>query len=474
MSPLRAPTRSLLPRLKAGRWVPTPASRSWARYQSFKPSSRLRHDESLTSNVPSNDGILTTLFGKDAPRAQSSGLAAASQSFSPQVDIKIDGKAKAFDTIFLRDSCKCSRCVDPSSTQKNFETAEIPGDIEGSVQIVPDVSGSEWALISWKNDIPDWPADHQTALPIDFLRQAVGKDSVVQPSLSIPLKRTLWDSATMTRDNKFIDYNEYMKSDGTLYEALKMLYTHGLVFLENVPDTIATDSSTSVASVVERIGSIRHTFYGRTWNVKSVPEAKNVAYTHVYLGLHMDLCYMDNTPHLQFLHSMRARAPGGESMFSDSFLAAETMRRETPELFDALRTFGVTYNYFNAGEAYRQVRPTVVLEDQNDPNSAIQWLNWSPPFQGPIAQDIGLQDGGKALRLYHAAAQRFSKLVNSPENVFELRMKEGQCVIFDNRRALHARRAFEADKGERWLKGAYMDRDAYQSKLMVLGEAHGW
>jgi len=272
----------------------------------------------------------------------------------------------------------------------------------------------------------------------------------------------------MRRDNIYVDYEYYLKSDEVLFQTLQMLNTHGLVFIRNVPDTIDTDSSKSVVSIAERIGTMRDTFYGRTWDVRSVVNAKNVAYTHQFLGLHMDLCYMDNSPHLQFLHCMRARSPGGESLFSDSIYAAEVMRRRRPELFDALRTFGVTYHYYNAGQAYRQVRPTVELENQDDPRSPIRLVNWSPPFQGPFAHDIGTEQAAKALRTYHAAAQMFDGIVSAPENLFELRMEEGVCVIFDNRRVLHARRAFDASKGERWLKGAYMDRDVYASKLNVL------
>ena len=49
-------------------------------------------------------------------------------------------------------------------------------------------------------------------------------------------------------------------------------------------------------------------------------------------------------------------------------------------------------------------------------------------------------------------------------------MKPGECVLFDNRRVLHARKAFEvADAGkERWLRGAYLDKDPFVSKLRVL------
>ncbi|KAF2427592.1 Clavaminate synthase-like protein [Tothia fuscella] len=394
-------------------------------------------------------------------------------SFHQQVEVELDGKTATFDSIFLRDSCKCPVCVNPSSTQKTFQTADIPASIEGSCQVTSELDEMDLALINWKNDISGYPEGHQTALPLDFLRESLRLENNHQTRQHIIPQRAFWESKMMNRDIAFLDYDSYMKSEKTLYQALKLIYTHGLVFIKNVPDTTAGDNAQSVTSVVERIGSLRETFYGRTWDVKSVPNAKNVAYTNVYLGLHMDLCYMDNTPHLQFLHSMRARAPGGESMFSDSFYAAEKMRQEAPELFEALRTFDVTYHYFNDGMAYRQIRPTVELVDMGDPTSPIKLINWSPPFQGPFTHDIGTKDGGKALKVYHAAAQMFDQLTNDTANMYEYRMNEGDCVIFDNRRVLHARRAFEAAKGERWLKGAYMDRDVYASKLAVLGEMYG-
>ena len=48
----------------------------------------------------------------------------------------------------------------------------------------------------------------------------------------------------------------------------------------------------------------------------------------------------------------------------------------------------------------------------------------------------------------------------------------GECVLFDNRRVLHARKAFDVgDMGkERWLRGAYVDRDPYESKMRLLQE----
>lgn len=56
------------------------------------------------------------------------------------------------------------------------------------------------------------------------------------------------------------------------------------------------------------------------------------------------------------------------------------------------------------------------------------------------------------------------------EAVFEQKLEAGTAVIFDNRRIVHARREFENRGGERWLRGAYVDTDAFRSRLRVLME----
>ena len=58
---------------------------------------------------------------------------------------------------------------------------------------------------------------------------------------------------------------------------------------------------------------------------------------------------------------------------------------------------------------------------------------------------------------------------------YRVQMQPGDCVVFDNRRVLHARTSFEFNdyepkEGEergRWLKGAYMDGDEVWSQWRV-------
>jgi len=246
-----------------------------------------------------------------------------------------------------------------------------------------------------------------------------------------------------------------------LYDGLKQLQLYGLVFLRNVPD-----SEKAIEDIGGRIGPLKNTFYGLTWDVKSVPQAKNVAYTHQYLGLHMDLLYTDSPPALQLLHCLKNSCEGGTSLFCDSYQAAVQLREDNINAFDRLLLQKTRFVYDNAGENYAKKRYVV----QVGKNKEIVSINWSPPFQGPFIIPGGSLDskGASRFRSYARALKELAARIEAPENIYEYRLKEGECVIFNNRRVLHARTAFDISSGERWLKGAYIDKDVWTSRHRVL------
>lgn len=83
------------------------------------------------------------------------------------------------------------------------------------------------------------------------------------------------------------------------------------------------------------------------------------------------------------------------------------------------------------------------------------------------------------LDLYQALAD-FESELNRPELCHEFLLREGDLVMFDNRRVLHARRAFrdrheqdsDVEEGEpsRWLKGLYLDGEVVWDKLVALNQ----
>ncbi|MCJ1404158.1 hypothetical protein MMC11_007383 [Xylographa trunciseda] len=279
-------------------------------------------------------------------------------------------------------------------------------------------------------------------------------------------------------------YREYLDSMKILHEALNHLHRYGIVFLNSIPP-----EGSAIEQIANRIGPLRNTFYGSTWDVRSVPSAKNVAYTSQNLGFHMDLLYMASPPGLQILHTMTASTRGGESLFSDGLNACYRISKEAPENLASLYNFQVTYKYKNDGHWYQQDRTTVRNPIEFDASGleipdvtrSEQELNWSPPFQGPLEKYVGMKDiskndkpdsGPSALRIYLKAAKVFKAFLEAEDAVFETKMEEGTGVIFDNRRILHARKAFNGD-AERWLRGAYVDKDPFKSRLRVMNERFG-
>jgi alpha-ketoglutarate-dependent taurine dioxygenase len=158
---------------------------------------------------------------------------------------------------------------------------------------------------------------------------------------------------------------------------------------------------------------------------------------------------------------------GGTSIFVDALHAASAMRTSDPESFDVLASRPVSFHYINDGHHLHYQHPTIELStfpSASHPPKPIAHINYSPPFQAPLPL-------ATPTALY-SDLSRFTRLLNDPENTYASTLKEGDAVIFDNRRVLHARTAFhdkraskaEENMGEgetnRWLKGCYLEADA--------------
>lgn len=380
--------------------------------------------------------------------------------------VEIPGR-KPYHPVFLRDSCTCPKCVDPSSRQKNFQTTDIPSNIKAkSIEVLPE---EKCVKIKWENDIPGFGAEHVSAFSDNFLNIHTNSFNLRQDRYETTKVR-LWNKESITKELEYVDFEEYMKDDKVLFRATRLLVTHGLLLVRGVPE-----SEKSVEDLAGRFGNIRDTFYGRTWDVKSVPQAKNVAYTHQFLGLHMDLLYMTNPPGFQFLHCLKNSCEGGNSLFADSFQAAYTISPHSRRTLSDPRN-AIAYHYRNAGEHYYFQHPLIEWtegtkdHENGTTKNAIKYINYSPPFQAPHIS-VG-DDQQNYFPGFLKALRAFAEKVENEENLFEYRLKEGECVIFNNRRVLHGRRQFDAAVGERWLKGTYVDTDVVMSRWRVLAEKY--
>ncbi|BGP02466.1 putative oxidoreductase AIM17 [Rhodotorula toruloides] len=388
--------------------------------------------------------------------------------------------------LFLRDASIHPDHVHPSSQQKLFRTTDVP--LEGKLvgYGVHDVPGHGECLVTeWSTPVRGVSAKSAklSVVPIDFLAGIMTGDAEhAERDGEVPAARP-WDKQQLEKTIQWTDYEAFKKDDQAFLQTLDSLIRDGIVFLRNVPTDAKEGHHTELRNLVERIGSLRRTWYGDLWDVKAIEGSLNIAYTNLDLGLHMDLTHFDNPPRYQFLHSLQnTHIRGGLSYFVDTYALASHLHTHSPSSFQTLCTEPVRFEYKNGPHHTKFVRPTFELRQGS--SQALHAVNYSPPFQGalPLERLANTKDGSgresddaERLADLHSALSEFATLCDDAGGKwrFEHQLEPGECVVFDNRRVLHARTAFEflegkEGEGGRWLKGAYMDGDEVLSRWRVL------
>jgi gamma-butyrobetaine dioxygenase len=225
----------------------------------------------------------------------------------------------------------------------------------------------------------------------------------------------------------------------------------GFALLTGVPAEPAM-----VCRVIALFGYVRETNYGRQFDVVSVENPANLAYTGLALGNHTDNPYRDPVPQLQLLHCLEAAAEGGESVVVDGFFAAERLRREHPEDFALLTRHTVPFRYVEPGVDLRAAAPLIELDTEGGVRTVRYNNRSAAPFDLP--EDI--------VAPYYRAYRRFARLLHDADAIVGFKLAPGDLFIVDNQRVLHGRRGFGA--GRRHLQGAYADKDGLLSTLRVL------
>ena len=187
---------------------------------------------------------------------------------SSTVEVEIDGEWCSFDTFFLRDMCPCPKCVDTSTRQKLFNTTDLPIDI---VPRAIKVKSKGVLEVIWNH-----PEEHPHVSHYDpevLLRYSTSKR---RRDFRFPAPIPVyWDGEMMKQNILRVDYESVLKDDETLHQLLMQIHLYGLAYFVNVP-SVNTDGK-ELIKLAERIGEVKQTFYGKAWDVKSVPESKNIA-----------------------------------------------------------------------------------------------------------------------------------------------------------------------------------------------------
>jgi len=346
-----------------------------------------------------------------------------------------DGRRSRFAAIWLLDNRPDGR--HGPEGQRLFDVAELPEE--------PAVAA---AALEGERVRVDFARGPSASFAVAWLR-----DHALDPASRAERRtsRQLWDKS-LAAQLPTARYAEVARGGRALAAWLGPVRDLGFALLTGVPVEPGM-----VCRVIELFGFVRETNYGRLFDVVSVEQPSNLAYTGLALGNHTDNPYRDPVPQLQLLHCLEAAAEGGESIVIDGFFAADRLRREDADAFALLTRHAVPFRYVETGKVDLRSRMPLIEIDGEGELQAVRYNNRSAaPFDLP--EEIMVP--------YYRAYRRFGRLLHDPQGMAGFKLAGGDLFIVDNQRVLHGRRGFNG--GRRHLQGAYADKDGLLSKLRVL------
>ena len=351
-----------------------------------------------------------------------------------------DGVISRYHACWLADNDPGPALTNPLTREREVDLDHLPADIA-----IKEVSLDEDSLhVAWTSG-----PDRSSFLP-GWLRANDYSNDRTQDN-DIPARVT-WNIHEIP-EPPTTDGADVLDNDDTLGAWLEDLQTYGLARLANVP----TEDG-MVAKVARRIGPVRESNFGFTYDVMIKSDPDSNAYTTLALDSHTDLATREYQPGLQFLHCLKNSTEGGQGTMVDGFRVAEDIRKNRPDYFQILSTWNWTFTNRAVDTDYRWNTPLFVLDKEGE----LSELRMTTFLRGPLA--LPFDQVEKAYEAYRFLIGEIKK--DRYRMVFDYR--PGDLVAYDNRRILHGRESFAGSVGERWLQGCYSEREELHSRLRIL------
>ncbi len=345
-----------------------------------------------------------------------------------------------FSYPWLRDHCHARESLHPDTLQRQVDTFTIPVDIAPARLEISD--GGRSLRIVWNHD------GTTSILPAEFLWD-IAENNGREPAPP----RHLWNRAALGEKFPTMSHADIMSSDQGLLRWLTLVEEFGFALATGVPPT-----NEATKALINRIGYVRESIFGGMWDFTANLAFKDTAYTSAAIGPHTDGTYSIDSPGYQMFHCLKFDGSGGDSTLVDGFKVADEIRRRDPAAFDVLSTVKVPAQYLGDGVHLRGEHPVIGV-DRNGDVVQIAYNNYDrAPFRLPTP----------LMSVFYRALTLFNRMINDPANEITMRLAPGTALLFDNWRTLHGRRAYN---GVRWLCGAYLNKEDFDSKLRVLRTA---
>jgi gamma-butyrobetaine dioxygenase len=352
----------------------------------------------------------------------------------------LDGTVSEFTSLWLRDNLREDR--DPHSGQRLIDIADLPAD----PQIRSAVAHNGTLNVDWEAE--SRPGRFDAGWLWAHAPQHPGWRPEFAPKLWLEAARL-----SAQRDFAWASFSEFQNDRSLRAAWLTRLLRDGIAFLRAVPC-----SDAGILEAAALAGRIAETNYGLVFEVRSVPQPENLAFSDLGLGLHTDNPYREPVPGFQALHVLAGSPDGGESLFGDGFAIAEHLRASDPEAFAVLAHTDVPFLYRSSEAELYAERPLIQLTSRGD----LRAVHYNSRSIAPLR--LGAREAAR----FYTAYRRFAALLREQRYQLRLMLRDGDLALFDNQRTLHGRTAFSSAKHPRHLRGCYLTRDSVYNAAALL------
>jgi len=332
-----------------------------------------------------------------------------------------------FNAWWLRDNCPTS--FDSETRERIFDVFHHEATPRPEAATVDDGA----LVIRWAGE------NHVSRYPIEFL---VAHATGARRADPADLPRRPW-YADHYPDITRVSHPLLLEEAGERRRWMEALLVEGIAIVTDMPDT-----DEALTRTAELLGTIRPSFFGAYFDVRTHIKPTNLAYTSKALELHTDVPAEELAPGIQYLHCRRNSVEGGRNLFLDGTAVANDLRAADPEAFRLLSEIEVPFYKEHDGIDMRARQRVIEL----DHNGEVAGVTISQHMADVFDLPQRLMDS------YYPAFVKFGRMLQDDRYVMRFTLAAGECITFDNHRIVHGRAAYSASNGERYLRGTYTDR----------------
>lgn len=142
----------------------------------------------------------------------------------------------------------------------------------------------------------------------------------------------------------------------------------------------------------------------------------------------------------------------------DGYSVAEALKNADRSAFDLLSRISIPFRFHDNDWDLRWRAPTIALDE----DGSYQEIR----YHAALAAAFDIKP--EMIEPFYRAYKKFGELLRSDRYLMQIKLSPGDLMVFNNRRVLHGRKAFDPNSGKRRLQGCYVDNDELYSRLRML------